>query len=311
MIVDERWYFTPMESSKWITLGVVAILGGGLTCTIASPPPPRGPGTWYGQPQTPAYANYGGPPPQGGYPPPQGGYPPPQGGYPPPQGGYPPPQGGYPPPQGGYPPPQGAYSGGPVASTSETIVDERGQSVTLEHGPAGDPAVVGCADGRREGFLDPGRFPQISGCLGAWTGRQSLRAPPTGKACGDELGPCLVPADLCAPGWHVCGASGAVRELRAVSPADCEQAGGGRFAAAISHCKTQSGCAVDDSPGAIYDCYPSGWCSEPVCCGRNCGEFGSCRSGVWQDHTHIPFGVDQGCASTDARRAGGVLCCRG
>jgi hypothetical protein len=224
------------------------------------------------------------------------------------------------PPPPAYPPqPYGAQPYGaqpytaappPVRGTPETVVDEHGRSIVLEHGPAGDPSVIGCADGHREAFLDSQRFPAIAGCLGAWSGRQSLRAAPTGQACGDELGPCAAPADVCAPGWHVCGSSGAVADLRQVSADDCEQAGGGRFAAAISHCQEQHGCAVDPSPEASYGCFPRGWCSEPVCCGRDCGQFGLCRDGVWPQHTHIPFGQDQGCASTGAGRAGGVLCCR-
>jgi hypothetical protein len=214
----------------------------------------------------------------------------------------------YPPPSqpaGAYYPPPGPAPGG----RADTIVDERGRSVMMEHGPPGEPPVIGCADGRREAFLDARRYPRIAGCLGSWGGRQSLRSPPTGQACGDEGGPCATPADLCASGWHICGSNGAVSELRQVSAEECEHAGGGRFAAGISHCKEQHGCAVDPTPNASYDCYPHGWCSEPVCCGRDCGQFGMCRDGVWPQHTHIPSGQDQGCGSTESRRAGGVLCC--
>ena len=103
--------------------------------------------------------------------------------------------------------------------------------------------------------------------------------------------------------------SGALADLRQVTGEQCESAGGGRYSAAVSHCRTQSGCEYDESAGAIYECFDSGWCSEPVCCGADCGEFGSCSGGVWTDHTHIPVGTDQGCGQTSADRAGGVLCC--
>ena len=228
------------------------------------------------------------------------GYPPPA--YPPPP--YPGP--GYAAPGNGYPAPTAPIAG----VTSETVVDAHGRSIALQHGPQGDPRVVGCPDGRREAFLDRARFPRIAGCLGSWAGPQNLRSPATGQPCGDELGPCAAPADVCAPGWHVCGSTGAVADLRQVSAEDCEHAGGGRFAAAISHCKEQRGCAVDPTPDANYGCFPHGWCSEPVCCGADCGQFGICRDGVWPQHTHIPFGQDQGCASTAADRAGGILCCQ-
>jgi len=202
-------------------------------------------------------------------------------------------------------------SGAPMsAGISQTVADDGGRTVTLDHGPPGDPAVIGCADGRREAFLDSARYPRIAGCLGTWSGRQSLRAVTNGPRCGDELGPCAAPGDVCAAGWHVCGSTGAVAELRQVSAEECEQAGGGRFAAGISHCKQQQSCSADPTPYATYSCFPEGWCSEPVCCGRDCGEFGVCRDGVWPQRTHIPYGQDQGCGSTESRRAGGVLCCR-
>lgn len=226
---------------------------------------------------------------------------------------YGPPQPVYGPPPP-YPPPASPRGAGTSMSgagaTSEVVTGEGGRSVTLEHGPPGDPAVIGCADGRREAFLDSARYPRIAGCLGSWAGRQSLRATTSGQPCGDELGPCTAPGDVCAAGWHVCGSTGAVSELRQVSAEECEQAGGGRFAAGISHCQDQTGCGADPTPTAKYSCFAHGWCSEPVCCGRDCGDFGVCRDGVWPGHTHIPFGQDQGCASTESRRAGGVLCCR-
>ena len=120
-------------------------------------------------------------------------YPPPS--YPPP--GYSGP--GYPAPGNGYPPLVAPIAGG----TSETVVDEHGRSIALQHGPPGDPRVIGCADGRREVFLDPARFPHIAGCLGTWAGAQNLRSPATGQPCGDELGPCTPltsarPAGMCA-----------------------------------------------------------------------------------------------------------------
>jgi hypothetical protein len=202
----------------------------------------------------------------------------------------------------------GAYGGGAVSVVD--ITDDQGKVYHIQQGAKGDPSVIGCADGQREAFVDATAFPKIAGCLASWDGGKSMRAPQTGKACGDDLGPCAVPQDACAAGWHTCGASGSVAELRQVSGQQCEQAGGGRFSAAISHCKTQDGCNYDMSASASYECYPEGWCSESVCCGADCGEFGSCTGGVWDNDTHIAQGTDQGCGNIQSNRAGGVLCCK-
>lgn len=71
------------------------------------------------------------------------------------------------------------------------------------------PAIVGCSDGTREGFIDLIRFNNLAACGGAWTvpgihhnvpacGRQSgnTGANKAGTGCNLE--------DLCAEGWHVC-----------------------------------------------------------------------------------------------------------
>jgi len=207
-------------------------------------------------------------------------------------------------------PPTGGEAGAGGGPTVETITDESGKTYQIQQGVKGDPGVVGCADGQREAFVDAAAYPRIAGCLAAWTGPQSLRTPPTGAACGDDGAACAAPGDACAPGWHVCGAAGAVADLRQVSGEQCEQAGGGRFSAAMSHCKAQQGCEYDPSPQASYACYDSGWCSEPVCCGSDCGQFGACTGGVWTDKTHIAQGMEMGCAKMESRRAGGLLCCR-
>ena len=174
--------------------------------------------------------------------------------------------------------------------TVETITDDQGKQYKIQQGVRGDPAQIGCADGQREAFVDAAAYPRIAGCLSSWDGKKSLRAPQSGRACGDDAGPCAVPGDACGPGWRVCGAGGAIADLRQVSGVQCEQAGGGRFSAAMSHCETQSGCTYDTRPEGDYACFESGWCSEPVCCGSDCGELGACVDGVWPGKTHIAQG---------------------
>jgi hypothetical protein len=177
------------------------------------------------------------------------------------------------------------------------------------HGPAGAPATVGCADGTREGFLDPALYPTVAGCAATWTGNLSMRATATGAACGDGIGSCAAPADACASGWHVCGASGSVAELRALTADACSTGGKGAFYAALSGAASQaSGCPYDLTPTANYACYDSGLGSSPVCCGTSCGALGGCTGGVWPGWTHTGTGV---CADFGGTGAGhGVLCCQ-
>jgi len=222
-----------------------------------------------------------------------------------------------PPPAGGdtYGGGQGqAPPTGPGVKSVEVIKDDSGHEYHVQQGENGDPRLVGCADGQREAFVDRATYASIAGCLATWPGTMSLRLPRAGKACGDDApggAGCASPADACAPGWHVCAADGAVADLKQVSPDQCAHAGGGRFSAGMSHCTAQTGCQYDERPQAIYPCFDSGWCSEPVCCGDDCGQFGSCTGGVWKDATHIAQGTDQGCGASTSRRAGGILCCKG
>jgi hypothetical protein len=183
--------------------------------------------------------------------------------------------------------------------------------VAVLHGPAGAPAVVGCADGHREASIDQVHYPNIAGCQATWSGGANLRTPATGAACGDELGVCAAPADACAPGWRLCGVTGDPGDLNArVSLYECELAGPGTYLTAMSHCNgPSSSCSYADDPGETLACLPTGWCGEPPCCGNNCRFLGGCSNGVWDRRTRIPAS-SSGCAAAVAPNPGGVLCCR-
>lgn len=173
----------------------------------------------------------------------------------------------------------------------------------------GDPKVIGCADGQREGFADVKKFQRIAGCVGVWDKAQSLRAQPTGKACGDDGAKCAVPADVCAEGWHVCGNRGQIEDIRSrVQQAECDNAGPGRFNAAVSHMPNDE---IDPCPkykATGMPCMEAGLGSESVCCGNDC-LFGQCKAGVWPGKTRISRGTDEGCGGVTSDRNGGVLCC--
>lgn len=191
-------------------------------------------------------------------------------------------------------------------ATSENIL-----GIDIIHGPPGDPAVVGCADGRREALLDSDGHPDIAGCLAQWTGIASLRAPATGVPCGDGIGPCNAPADACAPGWHPCASSGSVDELRRISGAECLYPGGGRFLAAMSACLGQGPAVCDyaTEPTDRYPCLDDGACADAVCCGTQCWNTG-CTDAVWPGLTFAPLTFFPACGATVASPTDGLLCCR-
>jgi hypothetical protein len=184
------------------------------------------------------------------------------------------------------------------------------QGIKFIESEKGDPAIIGCADGQREGFADLTRHKRIAGCLASWEGSKSLRDKPTGKPCGDDKGVCVSPADSCAKGWHVCGYNGKNDDLKRHTTANAcnKESGPGKFVAAQSHGQTEDLCPPAPTAETVFPCMDSGICSEPVCCGDAC-QFGKCRDGVWRGQTKISLGKAEGCGSVTSERNGGVLCC--
>ncbi len=182
-------------------------------------------------------------------------------------------------------------------------VDAGGAIVTVLHGAPLPPAEAGCADGTREAFHDAARFPALAGCIAAWTGDADLRATRTGATCGDGRGPCAAPADACAPGWHVCGASGDLSELHPLDAATCSHAGVGMFLGASSACGGDDGCA--EPPASGLACLSEGPCAPAVCCGTWCNR-GPLECAM--SATRLSRGASCGRAASLA--FSGVLCCR-
>jgi hypothetical protein len=184
------------------------------------------------------------------------------------------------------------------------------QDVKFVESEKGDPKIVGCADGQREGFADMTKNTRVAGCVGQWDGTKSLRDKPTGKACGDDGGKCAVPADLCAEGWSLCGQNGKGADIASRAAVnECNNAGPGRFNAAVSHSPTDE---VNPCPkitkATTLPCVTAGLGSEPVCCGNDCLE-GKCKDGVWRGKTKISRGTTEGCGAVTSERNGGVMCC--
>lgn len=199
----------------------------------------------------------------------------------------------------------GGYDDGMGEDPPKTL-----QGITFVESEKGDPTVIGCADGQREGFADLTKHKRIAGCLGTWEGTKSMRDKPTGKACGDDGEVCEVPADVCAAGWHICGSDGQARDLKThTSWKACqEQTGPGKFISAMSHGQTDELCPPPPTPSTVFPCMDSGICSESVCCGEDC-QFGKCRDAVWRGKTMISLGKAEGCGAVSSEANGGILCC--
>jgi len=155
---------------------------------------------------------------------------------------------------------------------------------------------TGCADGVREGFKDQKIYPTIASCAATWPA-QSMRTTRTGALCGNNLGPCTVPEDACAPGWHLCMKNGWPGDLAdRISGEDCNSpiAGNTTFVA---------GSQVVDDNGKCTLPLPCNTRSV-ICCGTGCDHGDYC---VWKDMSSwVPY--------TDCNNFGGsnigVLCCK-
>lgn len=134
-------------------------------------------------------------------------------------------------------PPADAPCGVCAPGTSEACGTGGTQSCSAHcgWGPCSVPNTTGCSDLKRDGFVSTTAFPGIAGCLGDW-GEVSMRAPKTGVACGNNLATrCAAPADLCAPGWHVCGTPpyGPTEISAKITNAQCTGEMTGTFLAAL------------------------------------------------------------------------------
>ena len=200
-----------------------------------------------------------------------------------------------------------------IVSCGRIHFNARTSDASLD-GPSTDAAIgnpAGCADGKREGFVDQSTFPTIAGCGAVWMGSMSLRTARFDLPCGDDGPGCLSPADACAVGWHICADTGDPIDLTArITVEQCLDAGGdqtGPFVAASSHCTSCAGaCATeaDCTYGSAYGCLGGGVkCSESPCCGAGCNTANICKSGIFAGATRIHI------ADCGVTPSIGVLCC--
>jgi hypothetical protein len=195
----------------------------------------------------------------------------------------------------------------------------------LDRGPppplTGEPAVVGCADGSREGFTDLEAWPDIAGCSGGWQvpgviGDQG-KEPRCGRQSGnDSIRPdgtnCSV-ADLCADGWHVCRDPPEVKR-RSLSGCESAVVPGQHMIFIVAAGASPLGVCVPDlaATNDLHGCGDLG-SDETSGCSPLLKRmtFADCLgSGVWSCGTADDHLLEANVVTKTGSAQGGVLCCR-
>ncbi|MFT3696359.1 MAG: hypothetical protein QM831_24680 [Kofleriaceae bacterium] len=170
-----------------------------------------------------------------------------------------------------------------------------------------DVDPIGCADGTREAFVDQNAYPRVAGCQASWSGALDLRATSTGARCGNSLGPCAVPADVCSPGWHLCGATGDPSEITSRIASDPCLTTPGRWVTAMSHCAAETTGSVCDY--SQFPCTADAIdCAESACCGTDCSQGNDCKDGLYTGVTRVA--LNGTCGAFSSANTDGLLCCR-
>ena len=226
----------------------------------------------------------------------------------------------------------GGGSVGGQFGTDAAAAGRGGDGGSAEPGDAGDasdmpPTAIGCADGTREAFADPARFPAIAGCAGGWSvpgllTDQSL-APGCARAAGNDgsnpTGMDCTVEDLCADGWHVCrGASeltqmGVTCQDSGIAPGTA--GGGAMFFATRQRGTAPTGCSVDATTGSnnLHGCGNFGRVEDPGCApplDRQIENTACAVNPPWSCTDPTSIMTEAMVATKPGPARGGVLCCR-
>jgi len=176
----------------------------------------------------------------------------------------------------------------------------------------------GCSDRTREGFQDMAVYTDIAACDGAWS-VPGLRGcgPACDHASGNDgalpLGEGCSAADVCAPGWRICGSGEEVFVALPAGGRTCDglgaapstlyatgQSGGGANRCSDSGSNDFFGCGTY---GPLPDslCRPLDRVSDNMCFAIRLGDIWVCPD---------PEDEVDTVTKTDSRFGGGVLCCR-
>ena len=174
-----------------------------------------------------------------------------------------------------------------------------------------DPAIVGCSDSTREGFLNYTTYPTIASCAVSWSS-QAMRTTRTGNFCGNTSGySCAAPEDACSTGWHLCMKNGWPGDMAdRITGYDCVStvAGTGYFVGGSSVVYGEGNCTLPLPCSSSYD---------PICCGSSCGYGDNTDNDcVWANLTAVPDGWPTygNCLAISSCPSGcdvnGALCCK-
>jgi hypothetical protein len=225
-----------------------------------------------------------------------------------------------------------AGSGGAMPGTGGVFVDPGtgGGEAGTGGGGGNDvtPELLGCADGTREAFADPARFPAIAGCAGAWSVpglvTAASRAPACGRAAGNDAGNttgagCTV-EDLCADGWRVCAGA---RELAALGvtcadagiPAASAGAGGPLFFATRQRGTPPTSCSPDEATTSnnLHGCGNFGRAEDAGCApplNRQIENTACAANPPWACSESAGIMSEATVVTKSGPSGGGVLCCR-
>lgn len=203
------------------------------------------------------------------------------------------------------------------------LLDVAFESAPEFSGEAGNPLVLGCADGTREGFLKLAIWPNIAACSGGFSEKGVLGVEALTPKCnrmsgnhweGNPAGLGCGAADLCALGWHLCLGG---QDLAQHSPTgDCEGTvgdGDTRFFLVATGASPQGVCY--DDPLATNDLHGCGGRGQSEIAGcsplfRRMGFTDCMASGVWRCGSSQDFLNEATVVTKTGPEHGGVLCCK-
>lgn len=184
--------------------------------------------------------------------------------------------------------------------------------------PDAAPYFEGCADGTREGFMDPERYPVIAACAGAWDVPGLRPAPPVscqrmgGNNGARATGVGCSATDLCLENWHVCRTALEVLEHLPLDEPTCAGIGTGtNMFFAVAQSGPGSGQCTSTGTNDLFGCgtYGIGLTScLPLT--RNSGNQCSALTAAGGWVCPNEFSELTTVTKTMPLDGGGVLCCR-